>query len=181
MPTPYEKLDFKTLFHNQAAYERIDSVGKKLHPKWNIVEFEKTLFGAGENHFFKAGQEEVLKAELSDLNDAMPFLKFGEEGQHYAYALFLSDPDRGWGARGMPFLWAYMARQFTSDKLPMSETAITEKARVILHSLGISEVCEESIYIERFAAGGMSSGHVNGKYFWECFLPIILRRSKLYK
>ena len=181
MPIPYEKLDFKTLFHNQAAYERIDSVGKKLHPKWNIVEFEKTLFGAGENHFFKAGQEEVLKAELSDLNEVMPFLKFGESGQHYAYELFLSDPDRGWGARGMPFLWAYMARQFTFDKLPMSEVAITEKAKEILHSLSINEFSEESVYIERFAAGGMSSGHVNGKYFWECFLPIILRRSKLYK
>ena len=58
---------------------------------------------------------------------------------------------------------------------------IVEKVKGTLHSLGISERNEEYVYIERFAAGGMSSGRVNGKLFWECFLPVILRRSKLYK
>ena len=181
MPIPYEKLDFTILFHSQAAYERIDSVGKKLHSDWDIVEFEKSLFGAGGNRFFPADKEDDLKIELADLNESMPFLKFREPGQHYAYELFLSAPDTGWGSRGMPFLWVYMARQFTYDKLPISEENIVEKVKGTLHSLGISERNEEYVYIERFAAGGMSSGRVNGKLFWECFLPVILRRSKLYK
>lgn len=181
MPIPYKKLDFTILFHSQAAYERIDSVGKKLHPEWNIIEFEKSLLGAGGNRFFPVGKEDVLKTELSDLDETMPFLKFREPGQHYAYELFLSVPDTGWGSRGMPFLWAYMARQFTYDKLPLSDEYIVEKVKVTLRSLGISECSEEYVYIERFAAGGMSSGRVNGKLFLDCFLPIILRRSKLYK
>ena len=55
MPISQEKFDLKTLFYNQAAYERIDSVGKTSSAV-GFVEFEKSLFGAGENHFFKAGQ-----------------------------------------------------------------------------------------------------------------------------
>ena len=88
MPIPYEKLDFTILFHSQAAYERIDSVGKKLHSDWDIIEFEKSLFGAGGNRFFPADKEDDLKIELADLNESMPFLKFREPGQHYAYELF---------------------------------------------------------------------------------------------
>ena len=177
---PFEKLDFDKLFHHQGAYERIDAVGKKLHPDWDIIEFEKSLFGAYGNHFFERGKDNVLKRDLSELDTIMPFLKFGAPGQHYAYELFLSQP-HGWGSRGMPFLCAYMARQFTYDKLPMPVEAIIEKVKHILHSLGIDETRDECVYIKRFDSGGMSRGLVNGKYFWENFLPVIIRRSKLYK
>ena len=46
MPISQEKFDLKTLFYNQAAYERIDSVGKTSSAV-GFVEFEKSLFGAG--------------------------------------------------------------------------------------------------------------------------------------
>ena len=180
MPIPYEKLDFQKLFHHQGAYDRIDAVGMTLHPEWDIIEFEKTLFGAEGRHFFQPGHDDVLKSELPNLNDVMPFLKFGESGQHYGYELFLSPPP-GWGTRAMPFLWAYMARQFTYDKLPMPAEAIIEKVRNILHSLGIDESSEECIYIKRFDSGGMSRGQIYGKHFWDHLLPVILRRSNLYK
>ena len=177
---PFEKLDFDKLFHHQAAYERIDAVGKTLLPEWDIIEFEKSLFGAWGTHFFARGKEDVLKRNLSELDTIMPFLKFGAPGQHYGYELFLSPPP-GWGTRAMPFLWAYMARQFTYDKLPMSAEVITEKIRDVLHSLGIDETSDECVYIERFDSGGMSRGQIYGKDFWDHLLPVILHRSKLYK
>lgn len=177
---PFEKLDFDKLFHHQAAYERIDAVGKTLLPEWDIIEFEKSLFGACGTHFFARGKDDVLKRNLSELDTIMPFLKFGAPGQHYGYELFLSPPP-GWGTRAMPFLWAYMARQFTYDKLPMSAEVITEKIRDVLHSLGIDETSDECVYIERFDSGGMSRGQIYGKYFWDHLLPVILHRSKLYK
>lgn len=177
---PFEKLDFDKLFHHQAAYDRIDAVGKSLLPEWDIIEFEKSLFGAGGRHFFERGKDDVLKRNLSELDTIMPFLKFGAPGQHYGYELFLSQP-HGWGTRAMPFLWAYMARQFTHDKLPMPAEAIIKKVKDILHSLGIDETSEECVYIKRFDSGGMSRGLINGKYFWENFLPALLRRNKLYK
>ena len=177
---PFEKLDFDKLFLHQGAYERIDAVGKTLHPEWDIIEFEKSLFGAGGKHFFERGKDDVLKARLFELDSVMPFLKFEAPGQHYGYELFLS-PSPGLGTRATPFLWAYIARQFTYDKLPMSTEDIIRKFRDILHSLGIDETCEEHIYIKRFDSGGMSRGLISGKNAWERFLPVILRRNKLYK
>ena len=177
---PFEKLDFDKLFLHQGAYERIDAVGKTLHPEWDIIEFEKSLFGAGGKHFFERGKDDVLKARLFELDSVMPFLKFEAPGQHYGYELFLS-PSPVLGTRATPFLWAYIARQFTYDKLPMSTDDIIRKFRDILHSLGIDETREEHIYIKRFDSGGMSRGLISGKNAWERFLPVILRRNKLYK
>lgn len=155
------------MFHNQEAYNCIDSAGKKLYLNWNIIEFEKTVFGNKELILFHHRHGNTLKIELSELNPQMPFLKFDEPGQHYAHKLFLSEPDRSWGLRGVPFLWAYMVRQFTNDKLPMPCDEIIKKAKSMLHELGIDETSEENVYIKRFAAGGLSSGIVTGKYFMD--------------
>lgn len=38
MPIPYDKLTYNDILHNQAAYERFDSVGKELFTKTSIHE-----------------------------------------------------------------------------------------------------------------------------------------------
>ena len=107
----------------------------------------------------------------------MPFLKFGEQGQHYAYELFLSPPDR-WCSRGAPFFWAYVARQFTFDKLPMAEDAFRSKYMSIVNVLGIPFGTEEYVFIKRFAAGGMSSGMVGGLFVQEALDKLLYRLKK---
>lgn len=63
----------------------------------------------------------------------------------------------------------------------MPAEAIIKKVKDILHSLGIDETSEDCVYIKRFDSGGMSRGQIYGKDVWEHFLPVILRRNKLYK
>ena len=73
---------------------------------------------------------------FGDLDETMPFLRFREEGQHYGYELFLSPP-KHWGSRGAPLWWAYAARKFTYDKLPMDEQFFYEKYKSIVQEFGM--------------------------------------------
>jgi len=119
MPIPYEKLTYNDILHNQAAYECFDKAGKELFPDWDIIGFEKSVLGCGDNHYlFMAEQIKESPNLFSDLNKTMPFLRFREKGQHFGYELFLSPP-KNWGSRGAPLWWAYAARKFTYDKLPI--------------------------------------------------------------
>lgn len=109
----------------------------------------------------------------------MPFLKFGEEGTHHAYEMFLSDPC-GWGSRGAPLFWAYASRAFTYDALPMDPSPLKEKYLGIAKSFGIPASGDEYVHIDRFASGGLSSGMIGGSFIEES-LKTLLRRNELYR
>lgn len=124
MPIPYEKIPYQQLLCNQRAYELIDKAGRTYFSNWDMSEFEKAILGMGSTGYIRNEQDHnAVMGALADLDVKMPFLKFGEVGQHYAYELFLSPPN-SWGSRGAPFFWAYTARQFTDDKLPIPENTI---------------------------------------------------------
>lgn len=160
MPIPYDKLTYNDILHNQAAYERFDKAGKELFSDWDIIGFEKAALGCGDNHYlFMAEQIKKVPHLFGDLDKTMPFLRFREKGQHYGYELFLSPP-KNWGSRGAPLWWAYAARKFTYDKLPMDEQFFYEKYKSIVQEFGMRIYSNHIVYIERFAAGGMSSGVV---------------------
>lgn len=179
MPVSFTKIPFPQLLCHQGAYEIIDAYGRENFEGWDIVEFEKSILGCGSIKFVHNLRDaNVLCAPLAVLDKTMPFLKFGEPGQHYAYELFLSSPDH-WDTRGTPLFWAYAARQFTFDPLPMSEEAFTKKYKAIAASFGIPYGKEEYAYIKRFAAGGMSSGMVGGRFVEEA-LPLLLHRLRKY-
>lgn len=179
MPVLYENLTYNDILHHQAAYKCFDDAGKKLFEKWDIVGFEKAVLGCGDNHFlYMAEKIKALPDLYGSLNEKMPFLKFREDGQHYAYELFLSPP-KFWGSRGGPFYWAYVAREFTYDKLPMSEDELYEKYLGIAKQFGINMKYQEHYYIERFAAGGMSSGIVTGEFVRKGWYTI-RNRNRLY-
>lgn len=179
MPIPYEKLNYKDILHHQAAYECFDKAGKELFPDWNIVGFEKAVLGDGDSCYLSMAEK--IKGDTSlfgDLNTSMPFLRFREKGQHYGYELFLSPPSF-WGSRGAPLWWAYAARQFTFDKLPMDESALYEKYKGIAKKFGINMNHNNYYYIERFAAGGMSSGMVGSQFVRQGWMTI-RNRNRLY-
>lgn len=179
MPVSYETIPFEQLLGHQAAYDLIDDAGRDRFEDWDILEFEKSTLGAGSTVYIRNDEDhKAIVERLKPLNDAMPFLKCGELGQHYAYELFLSPPEN-WVSRGAPFFWAYVARQFTFDKLPMTETEFKEKYMTIVKALGVPFGKEEYVHIKRFAAGGMSSGMVGGLFVQEA-LGTLLRRLKKY-
>lgn len=160
MPIPYERLSYNDILHNQAAYDCFDKAGKELFEDWNIIEFEKAVLGCGDTHsLFMAEKIKKIPDLFGDLNNSMPFLRFREEGQRYGYELFLS-PLGFWGSRGAPFWWVYAARQFTYDKLPMDEAYFFDKYKSIAKQFGLNINNNREQRIERFAAGGMSSGIV---------------------
>lgn len=180
MPIPYENIPYQQLLCNQRVYELIDKAGCAYFSNWNMNEFEKAILGMGSTGYICNEQDhKAVMGALAELEVKMPFLKFGEDGQHYAYELFLSPPN-SWGSRGAPFFWAYTARQFTDDKLPMSQERFAKKYKEIVEHLHIPFGRDGYVYIEQFAAGGMSSGMVGG-LFVEQALQILCKRLQKYK
>lgn len=179
MPILFENLTYEDILHHKAAYECFDNVGKKLFEEWDIVGFEKAVLGCGDNHYLYMAEKIKNEPDLyGGLNKEMPFLRFREDGQHYAYELFLSPP-KFWGSRGAPLYWAYVAREFTYDKLPMNEELLYEKYLAIATQFGINMRYENKYYIERFAAGGMSSGIVMSEFVRKGWYTI-RNRNRLY-
>lgn len=180
MPVPYEKIPYNQLLCNQRAYDIIDKSGRTHFPNWDMQEFEKAIIGMGSTGFIcNEKDHKAVMGALAELDRTMPFLKFGEDGQHYAYELFLSPP-QSWASRGAPFFWTYTARRFTDDKLPMSKEVFAEKYKTIVEGLHIPFGKDEYVYIEKFAAGGMSSGMVGG-IFVEQALQTLCYRLEKYK
>lgn len=84
---------------------------------------------------------------------------------------------RGWGLRGDPFLWADMARRFESVPCPASPEAvraIIEGAFAELTGHPVSH--PNRVFVERYAHGGMSSGHVSPEFWRDRALPVLLAR-----
>lgn len=180
MPIPYDKLTYNDILHHQAAYECFDKAGKELFSDWDIIGFEKAALGCGDNHYlFMAEQIKKVPHLFGDLDKTMPFLRFREKGQHYGYELLLSPP-KNWGSRGAPLWWAYAARKFTYDKLPMDEQFFYEKYKSIVQEFGMRIYSNHLVYIERFAAGGMSSGVVGEEFVRQGWYEL-RRRNRLYR
>lgn len=132
------------------------------------------------NHYlFMAEQIKKVPHLFGDLDKTMPFLRFREKGQHYGYELFLSPP-KNWGSRGAPLWWAYAARKFSYDKLPMDEQFFYEKYKSIVQEFGMRIYSNHLVYIERFAAGGMSSGVVGEEFVRQGWYEL-RRRNRLYR
>lgn len=181
MPVPYGELEFDILLKNQLAYDLVDSAGRELYRDWDILKFEKSVYGGDfTKWFFDDEDKAFLTKRLAKLDQSRPFLRFREAGTHYANELFFSDPDCGWGLRGMPFFWAYAARQFTFDELPTSPGSVERKYRRIAEGLGVTFGGDDLTFIDRFAGGGMSSGCVDGKTVAEAAKTLV-RRVGLYR
>lgn len=180
MPIPYEKLTYTDILHHKYAYELFDRAGKTLYDDWDIIEFEKAVLGCGDPCLLRMAEKIKETPNLfGDLNTTMPFLKFREEGQHYGYELFLSPPPY-WGSRGAPLWWAYVARKLTPYTLPINEKELLDLYSGAAKEFNIDMRCDEPYYIERFAAGGMSSGVVTGAFVRNSW-RVVQKRNHLYK
>ncbi len=179
MPIPYNELDYRILLHHQEAYDCIDDNGHHIFDDWDMHEFVNSILGTGNPRFLYDERSKDLKGYFRGLDDSMPFLQHGEKGQHYAYELFLLPPDN-WESRGAPLWWAYAARTFTFDKLPMNEEILFRKYFKNAQKFGFRNLnYEDEIYIEDFSAGGMSSGVVTNRFIRNGWYTI-RNRNRLY-
>lgn len=175
------KLSLKELLYEKETYEILEDTAMHLYNDFSMGQLEGAVLGGGEYCPGIENNELISKARmrLDGLDKRKPFLKFGEPGQHYANELFLSQPCN-WGSRGAPFFWAYMARIFSYDELPLSADVFRKKYMLELEKLGIPYGVYEYVHISLFAHGGMSSGMVGGMFVANA-LDVLLQRLELYK
>jgi DNA polymerase-3 subunit epsilon len=94
----------------------------------------------------------------------------------YIGDLFEAEPDQ-YGLRGDTYLWQEMRAHFT--EVPLSENASglkqqVEQAFLLLTGQPMSGT--ESLRVERFAHGGISSGRISRTFWRERALPLLMKR-----
>lgn len=85
-----------------------------------------------------------------------------------------------WGCRGDPYLWQEMSEVLATQPLPPSEAQLAEILEATFERLvGLPTSAQESsVFIERHAHGGMSSGHISLVFWRETALPLFLARYR---
>ncbi|OLU14783.1 hypothetical protein BVH01_16900 [Pseudomonas sp. PA1(2017)] len=91
--------------------------------------------------------------------------------------LFQTEPI-SWGCRGDPYLWQEMSEVLATQPLPPSEAQLAEILEATFERLvGLPTSAEVStVFVERHAHGGMSSGHISLKFWRETAVPLLLAR-----
>jgi hypothetical protein len=96
--------------------------------------------------------------------------------------LFTPEPFQ-WGLRGDPFLWRAMARALRSRPFPDTDSQLDALIEAEFERLTGSPLPEEnsasdsdSIYVKRYAQGGMSSGHISPHFWRLTALPLLRSR-----
>lgn len=90
--------------------------------------------------------------------------------------LFEDEPKR-WGLRGDPHLWRELKEKLKLVEMP----ATPESLKLIIESefekaTGSPVSSKDSIFIERFRNGGMSSGRVSPQFWVEHGIPLLVSR-----
>lgn len=166
-------INIKKLVLNQAYYDECNRIAAQMENNWDVKHFVLFCLERGDTGDFMDHC-----SMYTDLIDKMEksVLPYDHLDKKYAWELFLVRP--AWGSRGAPLFWAYAARQFTYDVLPLDEEWLKEKYLSIARSFGIDpDADDEYFYIEQFAAGGMSSGRV-GSHFVRNTLNMLLEKNK---
>jgi hypothetical protein len=104
-----------------------------------------------------------------------------KESRSPVSSLFEPLPD-SWGLRGDPFLWRAMIRLLRKTPLPKTEEELvslieTSFERLTGNRLPKDCISEpEFIFVERFAHGGMSSGHLSFDFWRQSAIPLLCSR-----
>ncbi len=90
--------------------------------------------------------------------------------------LFEEEPDQ-WGLRGDPFLWREMREFFAEVPLPSTSSLLVEHLEAAFQRFtGHPISTADFFFIERFAHGGMSSGHIAPEFWRNQAIPLLLER-----
>lgn len=95
--------------------------------------------------------------------------------------LFAREPMQ-WGLRGDPWLWRALAERLRDEPLPDTRGALDATLRMtIAREVGrpLTSPHDDSVFVPRFAHGGMSSGVVSLPWWRDTGLPKLLRRAGL--
>lgn len=181
LPIKRINLTMNVLLKEQESYDILSRKISEINEPFTMREVEGSTFG--EPSIPQRKLENLIhecKNEFAVLDRFKPIYESTERGKHFACELFFEDPS-GWGSRWAPFIWAYCARHFSNDILPMDNNFLIEKYYKFFLELGIPIDGEDSAFVEQFAWSGMSSGVVNGFFAKESLKSLILRNIQMSK
>ena len=99
-------------------------------------------------------------------------------GRKYVSDIFREEPKQ-WGLRGDPYFWKDLVSEFAFDDISMTEDALSEKIHLIFKQKTQQELTSDTTcYVEEYAHGGMSSGHVCGEWIVNTCIPMLQRRLR---
>ena len=82
-----------------------------------------------------------------------------------------------YGFRGDPYFWGYLEAYFAKIEFPYSETWLTDDIyRLFAEVSGEQLSADVAPYVEQFAHGGMSSGRLNGEFWVNRAIPLLIER-----
>jgi hypothetical protein len=98
------------------------------------------------------------------------------QGAENMSQIFGKHPEQ-WGLRGDPSLWAELQTHFESNEMPKSVSEFRAELETLIQQLtGCDFDSDESVFVPRYDAGGMSSGHVSPEFWREFAIPLLCER-----
>lgn len=90
----------------------------------------------------------------------------------------LFDPEPlSWGLRGDPYLWREMRHHFRNTPLPATANDLEKIIHAAFEELTGKPITTESMfYVEEYAHGGMSSGHISTDSWQDKLIPELCSR-----
>jgi 8-oxo-dGTP pyrophosphatase MutT (NUDIX family) len=145
--------------------------------KWATLDEAAKLIELTTNRAGKIRDLSVLEAVRLDVDDTTPAHK------RDLSALFRSEPQQ-WGLRGDPFLWRHMKQTFKNTSFPETEDQFLILLEQTFHELtshrlpNREAVDDSSVFVEKYAHGGMSSGHISLRFWRDTAIPLLCSRYR---
>jgi hypothetical protein len=95
-------------------------------------------------------------------------------------ALFEPEP-RTWGLRGDPWLWRALRDQLADADIPPSPSEAAGLLHAAFRELAGTSLADNpaaSVYLERYARGGMSSGMISLDTWRDKLIPMLAERAR---
>lgn len=163
----------------QQSYDTLYNVLKDVFVNFSIDRFESHLLSASGSRMTELNLKIILKNELKKLDKEKPLNAFNEKGKHYGFELFIADPKK-WDLKGELYLWAYIARSFSDDVLPIDEHELIYRYLKIIGDLDIPFGSDEYVNVDIFNHDGKDAGIICASFVYEA-LDILIERLKVYK
>jgi hypothetical protein len=104
------------------------------------------------------------------------------------FSALFNPPPVQWGLRGDPFLWRAMSRVLRSSTFPRTDAQLIALLETTFERLTGSRLPDEnsisdddSIYVKRYARGGMSSGQISLKFWRGSAVPLLRSRYTIIR
>lgn len=88
------------------------------------------------------------------------------------------DAPSQWGLRGDPHLWQELRPHLAATPMPADAQQLQSILEQAFHSLSGQPLAteEDCFFVDRYAAGGMSSGMVSPEFWRDTALPLLRER-----